>query len=93
MSFCSKQSAFPPPVFVVESLSDSTLDRGYGIKMTDYVLHGVQEYWIVDTKHESVEQYLLEGNVFVLAQKLKDGTLAAEVIPGFRIDEKVGFAE
>jgi Uma2 family endonuclease len=91
--FGLKQSAFPPPDFVVEILSDSTRVRDYGIKMTDYAQHGVQEYWIVDTEHESTEQYLLEGNAFVLAQKLKDGVLAADVIPGFRIDVKGVFAE
>ncbi|MGA0559021.1 Uma2 family endonuclease [Larkinella sp. VNQ87] len=83
--FEQKQSAFPPPDFVVEILSDSTRDRDYGIKMTDYALHGVQEYWIVDVEHETVEQYLLNGNVFELAQKLKDGTLESEVISGFRM--------
>jgi Uma2 family endonuclease len=92
-SFESKQSAFPPPDFVIEILSDSTRDRDYGIKMTDYALHGVREYWIVDTEHETIEQYLLEGNMFVLAQKLKDGTLQSEVIAGFKIGVKSVFEE
>lgn len=91
--FGLKQSAFPPPDFVVEILSDSTRVRDYGIKMTDYALHGVQEYWLVDTEHETIEQYLLEGNVFILAQKLKDGVLATEAIPGFQIEVKAVFAE
>ncbi len=92
-SFGLKQSAFPAPDFVVEILSDSTKDRDYGIKMTDYALHGVREYWIVDVEHETIEQYLLEGNAFTLAQKLKDGTLASEAIPGFRIGIKAVFEE
>ncbi|GAB3331836.1 Uma2 family endonuclease [Larkinella ripae] len=86
--FEQKQSAFPPPDFVVEILSESTKERDYGIKMTDYALHGVQEYWVVDVEHETVEQYLLNGNVFELAQKLKDGFLESEVISGFRIGIK-----
>jgi Uma2 family endonuclease len=92
-NFQQKQSAFPPPDFIVEILSDSTKDRDYGIKMTDYALHGVREYWIVDVEHETIEQYVLEGNAFTLAQKLKDGTLASEAIPGFRIGVKAVFAE
>lgn len=91
--FGLKQSAFPPPDFIVEILSDSTKDRDYGIKMTDYALHGVQEYWIVDVEHETVEQYLLEGNTYSLAQKLKDGILASEVIMGFQIKVKSIFDE
>ena len=92
-SFGLKQSAFPTPDFIVEILSDSTHDRDYGIKMTDYALHGVREYWIVDVEHETIEQYLLEGNTFTLAQKLKDGALQAEAIPGFQISVKAVFAE
>jgi Uma2 family endonuclease len=91
--FQPKQSAFPPPDFVVEILSDSTRERDYGIKMTDYSRHGVQEYWIVDVEHETVEQYLLDGNAFQLAQKLKDGMLESEVISGFRIGIKEIFTE
>jgi Uma2 family endonuclease len=91
--FQQKQSAFPPPDFVVEILSDSTKERDYGIKMTDYALHGVQEYWIVDVEHETVEQYLLDGNAFQLAQKLKDGVLESEVISGFRMRIKEIFTE
>ncbi|WP_262707755.1 Uma2 family endonuclease [Larkinella knui] len=51
----------------------------------NYALHGVQEYWIVDVEHETVEQYLLDGNAFELSQKLKDGSLESEVISGFRV--------
>lgn len=91
--FGLKQSAFPPPDFVVEILSDSTKDRDYGIKKTDYSLHGVREYWIVDVEHETIEQYLLNGDAFTLAQKLKDGILEAEAVPGFRIGVKAVFAE
>ncbi|GAB3919051.1 Uma2 family endonuclease [Larkinella terrae] len=91
--FEQKQSAFPPPDFVVEILSDSTRERDYGIKMTDYALHGVKEYWIVDVEHETVEQYLLHENVFELAQKLKDGFLESEVVSGFRMSIKEIFSE
>lgn len=91
--FGQKQSAFPPPDFIIEILSDSTQHRGYGIKMTDYALHGVREYWIVDTEHETIEQYLLEGKAFILSQKLKDGILVSEAIPGFQISVKSVFDE
>ncbi|MFN8347574.1 MAG: Uma2 family endonuclease [Spirosomataceae bacterium] len=86
LDFGQKQSAFPPPDFIVEILSDSTKERDYGIKMTDYALHGVAEYWIVDTDNQTVEQYLLEKSHYQLAQKLKSGTLESEVIKGFQIN-------
>ncbi len=92
-SFGPKQSAFPAPDFIVEILSDSTKDRDYGLKKDDYARHGVREYWIVDTEAQTVEQYLLSGNDYQLAQKLKDGLLASDVITGFTIAIKDIFSE
>ncbi len=86
--FGQKQSAFPAPDFIIEILSDSTKDRDYGIKMTDYALHGVKEYWIIDTDALSVEQYLLKNKQFELSQKLKDGIIKSEAIAGFSIPVK-----
>jgi Uma2 family endonuclease len=88
LDFAKKQSAFPPPDFIIEILSDSTKERDYGIKMTDYALHGVQEYWIVDTDAQTVEQYLLENHTYKLSQKLKDGILYSDAIIGFGIKLK-----
>jgi Uma2 family endonuclease len=88
LDFGKKQSAFPAPDFIVEILSDSTRERDYGIKMTDYALHGVQEYWIIDTDNQTVEQYLLKNTTYDLAQKLKDGEIESEVIKGFVIKVK-----
>ncbi len=84
--FEKKQSAFPPPDFVVEILSDSTKERDYGIKMEDYALHDVKEYWIVDTDNQTIEQYTLKDKKFELSQKLKDGILESEVIKGFKME-------
>jgi Uma2 family endonuclease len=91
--FGLKQSAFPAPNFIVEILSDSTQHRDYGIKMTDYALHSVQEYWIVDVEHETIEQYLLERNTFTLAQKLKEGVLKSVAVTGFQIAVRDVFCE
>jgi Uma2 family endonuclease len=89
--FEKKQSVFPPPDFVVEILSDSTKERDYGIKMEDYALHDVKEYWIVDTDNQTIEQYLLNEKKFELSQKLRDGVLESEVIKGFQMRVKEVF--
>ncbi len=91
IDFEKKQSAFPPPDFVVEILSDSTKERDYGIKMEDYALHDVKEYWIVDTDNQTIEQYLLKEKKFELSQKLKDGVLESDAIKGFQISVKEVF--
>lgn len=92
-NFGKTQSAFPPPEFVVEILSESTRDRDYGIKMTDYALHGVKEYWIVHPENCAVEQYLLQQNQYQLVQKLKEGVLKSAVITDFQIEVSLIFEE
>ena len=54
------------PDLVVEVLSRSTgrYDRGH--KKQVYERCGVREYWIVDTKNRSIEQYVLENGKFIL---------------------------
>lgn len=83
--FKAKQSAFPPPDFIVEILSDSTEERDRGVKFDDYATHGVREYWIVDPEEESVEQYLHDGVALKLEVKIKTGVLQAIAVPGFEI--------
>lgn len=60
--------------------------------MTDYALHGVREYWIVDTNQQTIEQYLPDGNTFFLVQKLKDGLLKSVAVAGFQIAVQDVFA-
>lgn len=84
--FEAKQAAFPPPDFIIEILSDSTQERDRGVKMIDYALHDVQEYWLIDTDQKTVEQYLLADKTYTLSQKLKTGSISSQVIAGFEIN-------
>ena len=54
------------PDLVVEVLSPSTARNDRGHKLRVYERCGVREYWIVDPKNRSVEQYVLEGGRFDL---------------------------
>jgi Uma2 family endonuclease len=47
------------PLLVIEILSKSTRFKDLGIKMEKYAEIGVSEYWVVDTKHFSIDVYLL----------------------------------
>lgn len=84
---------YPVPDFVVEVLSDSTEKRDRGVKFVDYALNGVKEYWLVDTYKKSVEQYFLEGEVFMLAEKRKHGTIRCRVLEGLDIPIEAIFDE
>jgi Uma2 family endonuclease len=90
-TFTPDQVKFPAPDFVVEVLSDSTESVDRGIKFEDYALHGVAEYWIVDPEQESVEQYILQGEKYELAVKVKSGVIQSLAVEGFEIPVRAIF--
>lgn len=85
------QMRFPAPDLVVEVLSKSTEANDRGVKFDDYAAHGIAEYWIVDPVAETVEQYRLEGESYMLAIKAKSGELESAVIDGFVIPVRAIF--
>jgi Uma2 family endonuclease len=90
-TFTPTQTRFPAPDMVVEVPSESTEANDRGIKFEDYATHGVAEYWIVDPAAETIEQYLLQEDVYRLAVKVKTGTIASEVVAGFEIPVRAVF--
>lgn len=48
---------YPAPDFIVEVLPTSTKSLDRGIKYDSHQNHAVAEYWIVDHRKETVEQY------------------------------------
>ncbi len=90
-TFTADQTQFPSPDLVVEILSNSTRSIDRGVKFEDYALHGVGEYWLVDPDQESVEQYLLQEDVYQLAVKVKTGVIQSKVVTGFEIPVRAIF--
>ena len=85
------QTIFPVPDFIVEVLSDSTEERDRGVKFRDYALHHVAEYWIIDAETETLEQYRLVGDEYVLVATFQKGVVECSVIPGFKIPVRAIF--
>ena len=56
------------PRFIAETLSPRTALRDRTIKMEQYARLGVDEYWIVSPKAQSVEIYYLEGDKYQLRE-------------------------
>lgn len=84
--FKEDQKLFPAPDLVVEVLSKSTEKYDRGIKLEDYALHGIKEYWIVDSKQKIIEKYILKNKAYVLEVKLaKENILTSSVVKGFSI--------
>ncbi|GAB3998295.1 Uma2 family endonuclease [Spirosoma daeguense] len=95
-AFDSEMMQFPAPDLVVEVLSRSTEKIDRGIKYDDYAAHGVQEYWIIDTQKQTIEQYVLDLDFQTFAQEtvVKSGQeISSKTIAGFRIPAAAIFNE
>lgn len=84
---------FPIPDLIVEVLSPTTEARDRGVKFQDYAAHGVAEYWIVDPDAETVEPYRLDGDTYPPVERMAEGVLTSDVVPGFEIPVRAIFDE
>jgi Uma2 family endonuclease len=91
VKLAADQSKFPAPDLIAEVLSPSTERIDREIKLEDYAAHGVQEYWIVDPDDETIEQYLLEGEQYRLAVKVKEGIIQSAAMKGFELAVRAVF--
>lgn len=88
-TFYSGQLLFPAPDFIVEIISATTESIARIIKMQDYAAHRVMEYWIINPVQQTVEQYLLEDDHYILHVKfIKEGPIYAEAIKGYSVNLK-----
>ncbi len=90
-NFTDEQTHFPAPRWIVEVLSQSTVQNDRGIKFKDYAAHGVQEYWIIDTNAETIEQYTLLEGAYNLVLKAKEGIISSTTLHGFTIPIRAVF--
>ena len=90
--FKEGQKIFPVPDMVVEVLSRSTEKNDRGIKFSDYALHGIKEYWIIDPRQKNIEKYLLKNKTYQLDEKIHNGNIiTSTIIKGFSIPAKALF--
>jgi len=92
-SLCPDTMKFPVPDMAVEVLSQSTRDRDRGVKFEDFASNCVEEYWIVDSDTQIVEQYLLQNGDYTLALKSGTGMLQSRVVDGLAIPIEAIFDE
>jgi len=89
--FKDDQMLFPAPDLIIEILSPGTEKIDRGIKYEDYALHGVEEYWIVDPKRKTIEQYLLKRGKYILEFMGANGVITSKVLKGFSMNTKAAF--
>lgn len=74
-----------PPDLAVEVLSPSTASIDRGRKMKSLARFGVREYWIVDPKKNTVEQYVLDRARYALhAHRVESDEVESPLLAGLR---------
>lgn len=68
------------PTLVIEILSDSTRSKDMVDKLNTYMLSGVKEYWIIDTKQESIMIYSFDDAQIDMLNVFGKGKSANSVI-------------
>ncbi|WP_375140451.1 Uma2 family endonuclease [Cohnella herbarum] len=61
-----------PPDLVVEVISPSSRKRDKVVKSRIYAKYQVPEYWIIDPKGRTLEQYRLQGELYELVHLFED---------------------
>ncbi|MBI4645753.1 MAG: Uma2 family endonuclease [Bacteroidia bacterium] len=92
-AFTPEQKLFPAPDFIIEIASESTEKFDRGVKLKDYELHCIPEYWIIDTVNETIEQYNLTKDKYQKTIISKDQKLISRIINGFEIPAGAVFNE
>ncbi len=92
-NFIEKQTLFPAPDFIIEILSEGTKKRDRGVKFQDYQAHHIEEYWIIDPDHQTIEQYHLEEDGYELILKSSEGNIKSFVMTDFQIPIQSVFDE
>lgn len=91
--FTEKQTLFPAPDWVIEILSEGTKERDRGVKFKDYQAHQIEEYWIIDPDHQTIEQYHYAEGKYELILKSAEGHIKSFVMEGFHIPIQAVFDE
>ena len=83
------------PDFIIEILSPSTAKKDKGLKKRLYERAGVQEYWIVDPIHHTIEVYVLHQNGKYQEAEVygKEDRIQVATIPDLTIDLETVFID
>lgn len=82
------------PTLVLEILSDSTRSKDMVYKLNTYLSSGVNEYWIVDPKSESILIYVFTDHAIDCFTQYKEGEVAVSgKFEGLSINVSELFAE
>ncbi|TAE31730.1 MAG: Uma2 family endonuclease [Cytophagales bacterium] len=88
-----EEGFFGVPDITIEILSPSSFRLDRNTKFNLYERTGVGEYWIVDTKNQSIEVYGRQGAGFDLVSfAVEKGAVESGVVPGLSVEVSTVFA-
>jgi len=68
------------PSLVIEILSESTRSKDMIDKLNTYMLSGVKEYWVIDTKQEKILIYKFDDNEIDVFDVFEKGSIAQSFV-------------
>jgi Uma2 family endonuclease len=75
-----------PADIAIEVVSDESVERDYGTKLTEYEKGGVPEYWLFDYKRKAAFfRRLNEQGIYELILPDADGYYTTALLPGLKI--------
>lgn len=75
----------PPPLLVVEVVSQSTKDEDYRAKLAEYAVLDIPEYWIVDPLQSKVTVCELEQGLYNLIELCGNEVLQSKIFPTLKL--------
>lgn len=82
------------PTLVIEILSESTRSKDMIDKLNTYMLSGVQEYWIIDTRQQNILVYSFSEREIDRVKVFEKGTMAESfVFKGLSVDVTALFSD
>lgn len=93
LDIITEQNVHGPPDLIIEILPPATRDFDREKKFALYEQAGVQEYWLVDPDHHTIEVFVLAEGAYTLLGRFGAGELArSQILAGFSVavEEVVG---
>jgi len=83
----TEQNVQGPPDVVVEILSPGTAARDRDLKRKRYERFGVQEYWLVDPDHNTLEILVSKAGQYAqVCCAMRPTTCTSDLFPGLTLD-------
>lgn len=75
----------PPPILVVEIVSESTQSQDYKAKRAEYAVLNILEYWVVDPIQGKVTVFKLDEGIYEGSEFTGDTAIESSVFPVFAL--------